>query len=121
MKLPMPFDKWLATRKRSPRAKIKRLPPISKRRAEELKEYRLLSKKFLQDHPYCAVWSFMLVQGTYEAFLGVRLSEEIHHAKGRTGKRLLDTKYWIAVSKWGHAYIHNNPKWAYENGFLQPR
>lgn len=113
--LPMPFEKWLATRKKAPRAKTKRLPAVSKRRAQELREYSKLRETFLLENPLCEVWKHFGCRSP------IRFSEEIHHTKGRTGKRLNDVKHWLAVSRWGHDQIHNNPKWAYEAGFLLPR
>lgn len=45
---------------------------------------------------------------------------EIHHKKGR-GKYLLDTSTWMALSQEGHRHIHNNPKEAYEKGWMLTR
>ena len=43
---------------------------------------------------------------------------EIHHTNGRENDRLLDKKYWLAVSRIGHQTIHAHPKWSREKGFL---
>lgn len=45
------------------------------------------------------------------------LATTIHHKKGRIGKLLLDTRYWVALSMEGHEYVENNPIWAKENGY----
>ena len=46
---------------------------------------------------------------------------EIHHKKGRVGDLLLDTRFFLAVSREGHRKIEENPAWAKENGFSLDR
>lgn len=46
---------------------------------------------------------------------------EIHHMKGRSGALLIDKRYWLAVSRKGHRFIEDNPKWAKDNGFSLSR
>jgi len=43
---------------------------------------------------------------------------EIHHTNGRENERLLDEEFWLAVTRAGHQYIHANPQWARDNGYL---
>jgi len=49
------------------------------------------------------------------------IATEVHHMKGREGVMLLDTKYWLAVSREGHVKIELNPEWAKEMGFSVSR
>jgi hypothetical protein len=42
---------------------------------------------------------------------------DVHHMKGRIGDLLLDTRYWVALSREGHKYVEENPEWAKENGY----
>lgn len=42
---------------------------------------------------------------------------DIHHMKGRIGSLLLDTRYWVALSREGHKFVEENPEWARKNGF----
>jgi hypothetical protein len=42
---------------------------------------------------------------------------DVHHMKGRIGRLLLDTRYWVALSRDGHKYVEENPEWAKENGY----
>jgi len=42
---------------------------------------------------------------------------DVHHKKGRIGSLLLDTKYWVALSRSGHRFVEENPIWAKENGY----
>ncbi len=112
----------------------------STKRRKLMHEYGKLRKQFLADHPYCQVW--LLENGLTEEdiyglgylcsskgrvfqdndgnFHNVPYSIEIHHRKGR-GKYLLDTSTWCAVSREMHDRIHQNPKWAYEKGYLLNR
>lgn len=66
-------------------------------------EYAKLKKEFIQDKT-CPIYPHLPVT-------------DIHHKKGREGKLLLDTKFWLAVSRKAHIKITNNPKWAVENGY----
>lgn len=43
---------------------------------------------------------------------------ELHHKKGRIGKLLLHVPFWLAVSRKGHQWIHDNPKESYKKGWL---
>lgn len=42
---------------------------------------------------------------------------DIHH-KARRGKNLNNTETWMPVCRLCHARLHDNPKWARENGYL---
>jgi len=108
---------------------MKRTPlrRVSKRRAEETKEYMKLRKQFLSDHNLCQIW--MQLHGLSEdSFLdrlsavsnGCPVATEIHHrAAGKNRKAsYLRTDTWYAVSAEMHRYIHDNPKLAYERGWL---
>lgn len=43
---------------------------------------------------------------------------EVHHSRGRVGTLLLDTRFWIATTPAVHQMIHDDPKWARDNGLL---
>lgn len=43
---------------------------------------------------------------------------EVHHTRGRAGALLLDKRFWIAVSRIGHRWIHSNPAEARRRGWL---
>jgi hypothetical protein len=51
-------------------------------------------------------------------YKGLVFATEIHHKKGRIGKLLNHTPYWLAVSRIGHVWIHKYPEKAYELDFL---
>ena len=46
---------------------------------------------------------------------------DVHHMKGRTGSLLLDTRYWVALSREGHKFVEENPEWSKKNGFSLSR
>lgn len=122
---------------------MKRTPlrRVSKHRAGETKEYVKLRKQFLAQHPICQLWCEQNNwrdngDGTYsdgcyngpEPYSANELietlkaprSEEVHHRAGGKNRKAtyLRTDTWMAVSKEGHRYIHDNPKLAYERGWL---
>ena len=85
--------------KRSP------LRRTSTKRAKQLKEYFKLRADYLEEHRLCGVCK-------------TAKATDIHHRKGRTGARLNDTTFFVAVCRQCHDEIHHNPKWAYETGLL---
>jgi hypothetical protein len=51
---------------------------------------------------------------------GINKLVEIHHMRGRKGRLLLNQQFWMAVSKQGHQWIHDNPAAARKHGWLCP-
>lgn len=76
---------------------------ISDKRKKELDVYSVLRKTFLAGKR-CPVTG--------------REATEVHHTNNREHDRLNDMKYWLAVSREGHEWIHANPKEAREKGWL---
>ena len=64
----------------------------------------------LPENKYCPVAKLI--------FNEVLLCTEVHHKAGRKGKLLNYVPYWLAVSRKGHNWIHDNPKEAYQLEFL---
>ena len=79
---------------------------FSKKRLKQNQEYLSEREKFLLD-PQNQICPITGNQTT-----------EVHHSAGRIGKLLLYVPYWIAVSRSGHNWIHDNPKESYKNGYL---
>ena len=127
--------------KRSP---LKRKTPLrrqSKLRQSECKEYMRKREAFLSKHNLCQIWLWhdgwsdngdgtytdieTVSAGTYSAnelieVFGAHQSTEVHHkccGKNRKATYLREDT-WMAVSAWGHNFIHKNPKLAYERGWL---
>ena len=78
----------------------------SKKRASEMREYAIKRKAFLSGK-ICPVTG--------------EQASQVHHMKGRIGKLLNDTAYWLAVSHAGHRKIEENPDWAKQQGYSLSR
>jgi hypothetical protein len=83
--------------------KRKPIKKVSKAMSKKLAEYSRLKKEFIQGKT-CPIYPHLPVA-------------DIHHMRGRSGEFLLDTMWWLAVSRKGHIKIENNPKWARDNGY----
>lgn len=86
--------------------KIYTIANRSKKRAEEERIYNQLVKVFVKGK-ICPVTK--------------KPATECHHKKGRIGKLLLDTRYWLAVSREGHKWIEEHPIEAKEKGWSLSR
>jgi len=49
--------------------------------------------------------------------ISARLNE-IHHTRGRAGSLLRDQRFWLAVSKQGHRFIHSNIEESRRRGWI---
>lgn len=90
--------------------------PINKRsekRAAEERLYTTIRKVFLsqEKNKLCGV---NVVGCTFRA-------TDIHHVKGRHGKRLLDKNYFLPSCRSCHTWIGNNPSEARAMGYIQTR
>lgn len=94
----------------------KPLPKISKKRAVENAKYTVSKIQFMSkpENKVCPVTG--------------QPTTDIHHKMGRVGfadsyarinniTLLLDTRFWLAVSRDGHRQIEESPIWAKENGY----
>lgn len=79
----------------------------SKKRKADNSEYMKLKAEFMIGK-VCPIYPHLPVK-------------DIHHTKGRTGDLLMNTDYWLAVSRKGHIKIELNPQWARENGYSLER
>lgn len=66
--------------------------------------YSKKKAKFLELHPVCPVFGTPTV--------------EIHHQRGRLGRLCNDERFWVAVSRAGHQWIHEHPSEARAKGLL---
>jgi len=89
-----------------------RLRPCSLRQRLRLAVYYKLREEFLArpENQWCPVAL---------ALRGIKLrTTDIHHKRGRIGPLLLDWNHWLAVSRWGHEWIHQHPAEARARGWL---
>jgi len=84
-------------------AKVFKIAPMSKNRAEQLKDYRKKRDEFLKgktcEFPGC---TSNLV--------------ELHHVKGRVGSLLTDVRYFKALCRRHHRFAEENPLEALKMG-----
>lgn len=92
------------------------------RRSEQ--KYNRKRKAFLEkkENQVCPVAKYFLQQDiSSEDFLEWSRNlktTEVHHKAGRIGELLLASEYWLAVSRKGHNFIHDNPEFSYSKGWL---
>ena len=86
---------------------------ISKKRAKALIGYNEIRDDFLRQNQWCIVME--------RVFNKRHLATEVHHINGRIGKNLCDIESFLAVSREGHNWIHNNPAEAKKYGFIHTR
>lgn len=77
----------------------------SKKRTQQTKEYNKKRAEYLHNTPLCER-------------CGPQFATEVHHKAGRNGERLIDSRYFMAVCRSCHEYIHNNPNESYKKGWL---
>ncbi len=94
----------------------KPIPRVSKKRAVEDAKYTAAKIQYMSkvENRICPVTG--------------QVTTDVHHKKGRVGfadqwarinniSLLLDTRFWLAVSRDGHRQIEENPSWAKEMGY----
>lgn len=94
----------------------KPLPKVSKKRAVENAKYTVKRLEFLgkPENRICPITNAE--------------TTDVHHKMGRVGfadpwarinniPLLLDSRFWLAVSRDGHRQIEENPSWAKEMGY----
>ena len=81
----------------------------SVKRMSEEKLYLKKKKEYLTAHIRCEV------KGCN------RVSEDLHHQKGRVGKLLYNEKHFMAVCRNHHREIEQNPNWSKENNYSKSR
>ena len=88
--------------------KAGKIKQFSDKRLKELAIYRKVKGPYLEEHPICEVEDCN------------KSSNHIHHKKGRAGKLVYDTNYFMAVGNCCHPKrIHETQvKWAKEKGYL---
>lgn len=75
------------------------IPSITAKRRARVAQYTRDRKWFLAEHPWCE-WGLRQTPPVH-----IR-STEVHHSRGKVGRLLLDQRFWFAVSREGHIWIH---------------
>lgn len=89
------FHQYLRTDLKKKKNNKKRINPISNNLKEQLKIYRIVRDKYMAENENCEIC--------------FAPANDLHHKKGR-GKNLSEVKYFMAVCRKCHNYIHDNPK-----------
>jgi len=74
-----------------------RIKSVSDKKLVELKQYRVVRDEYLATHKVC------------EHPECSNPSEDLHHAKGRVGSLLTDTRYFKALCRKCHRWVEENP------------
>lgn len=97
-----------------PKPRRSRIAPVSKRNRGRRAEYKRRARQFIlrqaATNPVCPVALAILKRKL--------LIEDVHHMRGRNGSLLLDERFWLAVSRAGHDWIHTNLAEADRLGFI---
>lgn len=88
---------------------VKPIANISKKQKSRLVKYRIRRDKFLKENPVCM----------FPDCTSTRV--ECHHAAGRNGHLLYDTKYFRSLCRMHHEYIERNSTLAKELGLSVDR
>ena len=103
-----------ALRRSTKRMRRTPLRKVSKKHEKELAKYYRLRDQFLRENETCEV---CLDLKSKRHTLTIYRSQDLHHRKGR-GKYLNYKRYFCAVCRYHHTYIHDHPEWARANGWL---
>jgi len=92
--------------------KKKGIAPVSDKRLEQLAYYRKQKPVFMarEENKICPVILYLEKKDVPTV--------DIHHVNGRTGERLNDETYFLAVSRRGHTWIHEHPEESRALGWL---
>ena len=88
---------------------VRPMPKVTEKRADQLQEYYAIKAEFLIANPCCAV------EGCYLK------SVDVHHAKGRQGDLLTNTKWFVPICRKHHDYFQEHSKEAIEKGISVSR
>lgn len=91
-------------KRRTPLKKCGKLNAFSPKRAAQHRAYTAARDAFMREHPNC-----QRCGGT---------AHDLHHRRGRQGKLLKDRRFFMAVCRECHDWIHANPAEARATGFL---
>lgn len=89
------------------RSKIRRTSV--KRQAQLDEYYETVRPAYMKAHPKCEVENCG------------KPSTDVHHKKGRSGKMLLDTEFFLPTCREDHVYIEGHPDWAKAKGYSLSR
>jgi len=87
--------------KRSP------LRRMSDKQRAALKVYGILKREYFANHSLCQF------EGCFFT------ANHIHHTRGRSGRKLNETRYWLALCCFHHEWIHAHAREARKLGYIK--
>jgi len=105
-KHPTCFDSPVCRREKKPK-KIYRLRQFTPKRQKINVEYNREARQFRNDNPMCRI----------NSPLCTRLTQGVHHVKGKATIRILmDKKWWKPACNACNGYVEDHREWAAEHG-----
>jgi len=106
-------------------AKLRKfIKPVSDRKRKTMTEYRERARAFVkaardrgETCPVVAAVEELREGMMYGHRISAKLNE-VHHMRGRAGSLLLDERFWMAISKQGHRWVHEHMDEARKLGWL---
>lgn len=123
-------------KRKKPMKRGGRIRPRAKSKVSAAAQYQRDKEEYLRAHPYCQIR--IAREGLVEAkvialngfistwrdgrrfTMSIPNSTEIHHRNKRTGKRLLDQRWWMACCRAEHDLVEANLSLARRTGFALP-
>lgn len=109
-----PKNKWQRSREVKEKAaktlKKSTLKKKSKSQRRRESEYYPEQKQFIKENPWCQI---CIARG-----LDPRPTVEVHHKRGRAGKLISDSRFFVASCFYCRMWPHENPREARDAGVL---
>lgn len=81
--------------------------------------YRPIAELFKLQNPLCDACQQMPHNKVLTRPITPNWTDDVHHKHGRSGLLLFDVRYFLAVCRWCHEWIHNNPAEAKKLGLIK--
>jgi hypothetical protein len=98
--------------------KIRRIQPLSKIRNKAMRVYAFQARLWKEGRE-CECAGLKDSTGRTICANRPHLCSEVHHRRGRAGKLLLDTRFWVALCDKSHRFVHDNPAEARAIGLIE--
>lgn len=85
---------------------------MSKSKARDMRDYIKVRREFLERRPYCEACAKINPEKRRH------YASDVHHVRGRCGKLLTDTRYWIPICREAHVWISFHPLQARVMGLI---
>jgi hypothetical protein len=80
---------------------------VSKKQETRMARYFRIRNPYIKANPICMICK-------------AALATDLHHRRGRIGKLLFDSRWFMALCRNCHSYLHEHVAWAKEKGYLVP-